>query len=291
MCTQLTPLSVFDIYLLQSRRDDLESLGFMLMYFLRGSLPWQGMRATGKKEKYRKISMKKMSTSADHLCQGFDTEFADYLKYCRSLKFDATPDYEYLKSLFRAVMMRHGWSYDWQFDWCQTIPHQHAQQQQQAANYNTAGNAVAMLSAHQHTATNVATITPAPLSAQQQLAMHYHQQQQQQQSSRGGGGSGGHHQQFIQPQTSGQSYYKQQHNAEIYYTSPAAFSAQLAATQPQQLFAQPYSAQSGLVGGGGVGLNSPAVHHFQYADAGVDGTGGGGGGMQNPTLVPNQYNY
>lgn len=55
----------------QSRRDDMESLGYVFMYFLRGSLPWQGLKAATKRQKYERISEKKMSTPIDELCKGF----------------------------------------------------------------------------------------------------------------------------------------------------------------------------------------------------------------------------
>lgn len=85
----------------QSRRDDLESLGYVMMYFNRGSLPWQGLKATTKKQKYERISEKKMSTPIEVLCKGFPAEFAMYLNYCRTLRFDESPDYMYLRQLFR----------------------------------------------------------------------------------------------------------------------------------------------------------------------------------------------
>ncbi|OAY36471.1 casein kinase 1-like protein 2 [Manihot esculenta] len=101
----------------QSRRDDLESLGYVLMYFLRGSLPWQGLKAGTKKQKYEKISEKKVSTSIEALCRGYPTEFASYFHYCRSLRFDDKPDYAYLKRLFRDLFIREGFQYDYVFDW------------------------------------------------------------------------------------------------------------------------------------------------------------------------------
>jgi casein kinase 1 delta len=55
----------------QSRRDDLESLGYVFMYFNRGSLPWQGLKAQTKRQKYERISEKKMATGVDELCKGF----------------------------------------------------------------------------------------------------------------------------------------------------------------------------------------------------------------------------
>ena len=100
----------------QSRRDDLESLGFVLLYFLRGKLPWQGLRANTKKQKYQKILEKKLATPFKLLCKGFPVEFTKYLEYCRQLRFEDTPDYKFLKSLFEQVLRRHPESpkvFDW----------------------------------------------------------------------------------------------------------------------------------------------------------------------------------
>jgi len=101
----------------QSRRDDLESLGFVIMYFNRGQLPWQGLKANTKKEKYNKIAEKKMSTPVEILCKHFPTEFATYLNYCRALRFDDKPDYSYLRRLFRDLFFRQGYAADYRFDW------------------------------------------------------------------------------------------------------------------------------------------------------------------------------
>ncbi|CAA0394177.1 unnamed protein product [Arabidopsis thaliana] len=101
----------------QSRRDDVESLGYILMYFLKGSLPWEGLKAGNKKQKYDKISEKKVSTSIETLCEGHPIEFATYIHYCRSLRFDDKPDYVYLKRLFRDLFIREGFQFDFVFDW------------------------------------------------------------------------------------------------------------------------------------------------------------------------------
>lgn len=92
----------------QSRRDDIESLGYVMMYFLRGSLPWQGLKAATKKQKYEKISEKKMVTAIEILCRGFPSEFVTYFQYCRSLRFDDKPDYSYLRKQLRDLFTREG---------------------------------------------------------------------------------------------------------------------------------------------------------------------------------------
>lgn len=105
----------------QSRRDDLEAIGYVLMYFLRGSLPWQGLKANTKHDKYHKIMEKKMSTPTESLCKGFPVEFGTYLNYCRALRFEDKPDYNYLRRLFRDLLIREGYSADIPFDWVRMV--------------------------------------------------------------------------------------------------------------------------------------------------------------------------
>lgn len=101
----------------QSRRDDLEALGHMFMYFLRGSLPWQGLKADTLKERYQKIGDTKRATPIEVLCEGHPEEMATYLRYVRRLDFFETPDYEYLRKLFQDLFERRGYVDDGDFDW------------------------------------------------------------------------------------------------------------------------------------------------------------------------------
>lgn len=87
------------------------------MYFLRGSLPWQGLKADTLKERYQKIGDTKRATPIEILCEGFPEEFATYLRYVRRLDFFETPDYEYLRNLFRDLFHREGLTDDAIFDW------------------------------------------------------------------------------------------------------------------------------------------------------------------------------
>ncbi|XP_043604137.1 casein kinase I isoform X4 [Bombus pyrosoma] len=108
----------------QSRRDDLEALGNMLMYFLRGSLPWQGLKADTLKERYQKIGDTKRNTPIEVLCDGHPEEMATYLRYVRRLDFFETPDYEYLRNLFHDLYEKRGFVDDGEFDWTgKTMPH------------------------------------------------------------------------------------------------------------------------------------------------------------------------
>ncbi|CAM0512754.1 unnamed protein product [Fasciola hepatica] len=120
----------------QSRRDDLESLGYVCMYFIRGSLPWQGLRAANKAQKYERIYEKKASTPIDMLCRGYPPEFAIYLTHCRSLRFDEAPNYGFLRSNFRNLFRTSSFVWDYVFDW--TLLRQKASAMQQQQQTHTA---------------------------------------------------------------------------------------------------------------------------------------------------------
>jgi casein kinase 1 len=104
------------------------------MYFLRGSLPWQGLKAATNKQKYEKIGEKKQTTPIKELCEGFPgkpppqlniyssypefiEEFGIYLNYVRKLGFEETPDYDFLRELFNKVMKSNNDVDDGVFDW------------------------------------------------------------------------------------------------------------------------------------------------------------------------------
>ena len=103
----------------QSRRDDLESLGYVLLYLLLGRLPWQGHLSHSKEDKYYKIKQIKKSTTAEELCQGLPSQFQEYVKYTRNLEYESDPDYNYLKNLFLTVLKQYNWQFDYYYDWDQ----------------------------------------------------------------------------------------------------------------------------------------------------------------------------
>ncbi|KAJ9150058.1 Casein kinase I [Coniochaeta hoffmannii] len=107
----------------QSRRDDLEALGHVFMYFLRGGLPWQGLKAATNKQKYEKIGEKKQTTAIKELCEGFPDQFNQYLTYVRNLGFEDTPDYDYLRELFTQALKDVGGVEDGEYDWMKVGKH------------------------------------------------------------------------------------------------------------------------------------------------------------------------
>jgi serine/threonine protein kinase len=101
----------------QSRRDDLESIGYMLIFFLKGKLPWQGLTASTKAKRSKQIYQIKKETSLELLCDGLPKEFLLYMKYCMNLKFEQTPNYEILKNLFISLFKMNKYELDYIYDW------------------------------------------------------------------------------------------------------------------------------------------------------------------------------
>ena len=102
----------------QSRRDDLESVGYVLIYFLKGSLPWQGLKAKGKEERYRKILEKKKEISSEELCKGFPIIFQNFVYYVKNLDYLEEPDYENLKNMFIGFINNElNENFDFIYDW------------------------------------------------------------------------------------------------------------------------------------------------------------------------------
>jgi serine/threonine protein kinase len=100
-----------------SRRDDLESLAYMLIYFMKGKLPWQGLASDTKSDKYKLIGEMKQKISINELCEGVPEEFKDYLVYVRNLEFKQKPNYKYLYELFTKAFseLNYTWdTYDWE---------------------------------------------------------------------------------------------------------------------------------------------------------------------------------
>ena len=102
----------------QSRRDDLESVGYVLAYLLRGNLPWQGIVVKTKEEKYAKILYKKQYITPEQLLDGYPSELVNYLKYCKYLDYEQEPDYNYLTGLFVNIIKNElKEEVDYKYDW------------------------------------------------------------------------------------------------------------------------------------------------------------------------------
>ena len=107
----------------QGRRDDIESIGYVLMYFLNGFLPWQGIKILKTEDHFQKIAEKKYETTFEELTEGSPEEFLLYFKHCDSLKFEDEPNYDYLINLFQTVINKYCIDCLYDYDWKKnTIP-------------------------------------------------------------------------------------------------------------------------------------------------------------------------
>ena len=109
----------------QGRRDDIESIGYVLMYFLLGVLPWQGLKAKKNEDQFEKIAQKKYTTSFEELTLGQPEEFLNYFKHVDRLQFEDQPNYVYLIGLFQSVIDKYCqdclYDFDWKKDSCTYI--------------------------------------------------------------------------------------------------------------------------------------------------------------------------
>ena len=101
----------------QARRDDIESIGYIMVYFLKGELPWQGLKAKNKKEKYEKIKEKKLNTPLEILCTNLPGDIITWINYAKGLNFEEKPDYNYLQSLIQKMARENSITFDQYFDW------------------------------------------------------------------------------------------------------------------------------------------------------------------------------
>jgi len=101
----------------QSRRDDMQSIGYVLVYLAKGRLPWQGIKASNSSQRYQRICEIKLTTSTESLCRGLNDEFKLYLDYVNALKFKDRPEYTLLSQIFREAMRTGGHVDDGEFGW------------------------------------------------------------------------------------------------------------------------------------------------------------------------------
>ena len=101
----------------QSRRDDLEAIGYVLVYFLKGKLPWMGIEAKTKEQKYKKILQKKIEISTKDLCEYLPEEMKIILDYVKNLEYTENPDYEMLRGYFYSMIRKDHSKFDYVYDW------------------------------------------------------------------------------------------------------------------------------------------------------------------------------
>ena len=101
----------------QYKKDDLESLAYMLVFFIKGELPWQNLKAKSRKEKYTKIYQKKKHTVNSELCNFLPDEIKNFVSYILNLNQKQNPDYSKLMNLISNLMKKYGYINDLQFEW------------------------------------------------------------------------------------------------------------------------------------------------------------------------------
>jgi serine/threonine protein kinase len=105
-----------------TRRDDMESIGYMLIHLIKGTLPWIIPEKIPFPEKYEKVYKIKANISNEELCKDLPIEMCKYMEYVKSLKYEEDPDYEYLRQLFFSILRKMNEKFDLNFSWSKEIP-------------------------------------------------------------------------------------------------------------------------------------------------------------------------
>jgi serine/threonine protein kinase len=103
------------------RRDDLESLGYVLIYLAKGSLPWRDIAAQHLRSSFGAVLQTKVSVPIDELCDGLPLEFQTYMETVRRLGIDEIPDYAALRELFRDLFRAREFLFDYRYDWLRNV--------------------------------------------------------------------------------------------------------------------------------------------------------------------------
>lgn len=100
-----------------SRKDDLESLFYMFIYFVKGVLPWQGITTTVKEDKYRLIGKMKREIKVEELTKDLPQELNQFQNIVREMKFKERPDYKKLRAILTDTFNKMGYTYDCDWEW------------------------------------------------------------------------------------------------------------------------------------------------------------------------------
>lgn len=101
----------------QARRDDIESIAFVMIYFIKGKLPWQGVSGKNKEEKYKKIKERKIDTPITELSRGLPPQFLKFFELVRNIGFEDAPDYAALRTLLADMFTEKNYENDFMYDW------------------------------------------------------------------------------------------------------------------------------------------------------------------------------
>ena len=105
-----------------SRRDDLESIGYLIIFLIKGALPWSVIKASNYNDLFKKICEKKTITSVKELCNDLPSELGTFISYTRNLEFTEAPDYNYLRYLLKNILKKSGFTIDFNYDWSYKKP-------------------------------------------------------------------------------------------------------------------------------------------------------------------------